>query len=535
MAEERPDKTFRGKGRKKSFNEKRSRERNVAPRDQESRNDVSWYSRNPTLLAAAGSIPFPYRPGMFVPWITTDTTGKSVTDIAIPGIVSLNWYPTVGYSQTPTDPASIVGKEIFAKVREKFSGSIDADAPDFVIYVMALDSIFSYIAMLKRVYRILTAYTSENHYIPDALLRATGLSAAQITDLKNHRMQLFQCINELVFMTRKFNIPAVFDIINRHYWLNDNVYMDADSINSQFYVFRCLGYYKFEMKTIGEGIQAGGLTMTRLPTGSADYTEKLFAYGRELIDALASSDDAYIISGYLMRAYDGTPAFSVDELLIDEKLIPHYDPEVLIQIENALPLLVGSSYTTTVTLENDVTQDPSTNSVVCVPTVTGDKPYWMTKNQWNIGGYVSIRSDQPTVADVTIATRLKMGVKNDQSTDTAFNYQVVCGSEILDVISVWYYTKVGTANPVLSTVDILGQNELSFTNPEYDIIVALSVFQSFDWHPIVPLIVETNTAGTFYTPVICGDVHNLTRLDAEMLEQLNRVCLYSEFNAYGQL
>lgn len=460
--------------------------------------------------------------------------GTTLAQQGIPGIMALNWWPTVGYSQTATDPASIVGKEIFAKVREKFSGSIDADAPDFVIYIMALDSIFSYIAHLKRIYRVLTAYTSENHFIPDGMLQALGLSVTQIVDLKEHRMQFYQIINELVFMTRKFNLPAAFDIINRHYWLNDNIYMDDSSINSQFYVFNCLGYYQFELKAVGS-VQAGGLTMKTLSLPASDVAEYYFQFGRGLIDALAGSDDAYIISGYLMRSYEGYPTFTVDELAIDEKLIPHYDPEVLMQIENARPIVMGTKYSSSATLSNDVTQDPSTNAVVCVPTLQVSKPSWFSKIDWKVENFLSIRSDAPTVADVTIATRLKMGVWKDSSTDTAFNHIIACGSEILDTIQMWtidsnngqaphrYYSTL--TGLVCIPADVTGARG----------IADICIIQSFDWHPILPVIISANDAGTFWYSVIAGDVHNLTVLTDEQLHQINRVCLYSEFNAYGQI
>lgn len=503
--------------------------------NQESRNDVSWYSRNPSLLAAAASIPFPYRPGMSPQVVNKPESVTASVYNAIPGILTIDWYPTVGYSQSATDAASIVGKEIFAKVREKFSGSIDADAPDFVIYLMALDSIFSYIGSLKRVYRILTAYTSENHYIPDALLQALGFSTDSIINLKEHRMQFYQIINELVFMTRKFNLPAAFDIINRHYWLNDNVYMDADSINSQFYVFNCQRYYKFGLSATADGIQVGSLNMQALSIPTTEVSEYLFQFGRSMIDALAGSDDAYIISGYLMRAYEGVPVFSVDELMMDEKLIPHYDPEVLMQIENSLPLPVNPKWDTGVVITNDVTQDPGTNSVLCNPHIVATIPGSYSENGWIVSPYLSIRSDNPTAADVTIATRMKMGRLNDKSTNKQLDYDISCASEIVTGMTVYYYeATVGTnqlslQNSVLRGLIVLGTDANSMA-----IVRSLNVLQSFDWHPILPVLTPAVVDGVYVTN-ISGDVHNFTVLTDEQLYQINRVCLYSEFNAYGML
>lgn len=443
--------------------------------------------------------------------------------------MTLNWMPTVGYSQTATDPASIVGKEIFAKVREKFSGSIDADAPDFVIYLMALDSVFSYIASLKRIYRILIAYSSENHFIPDGMMQALGFTQVQINDLMAHRMQLYQIINELVFMTRKFNVPAVFDIMNRHYWLNDNVYMDADSINSQFYLFRCEGYYQYTLT--GTSIKVGGLQFKKPTIPSSDVVDYLFTFGRGLIDALASSDDAYIISGYLMRAYEGTPVFTVDEIPLDDRLVPHYDVEVLMQIENACPIAPIVAGTV---IQNDVTQDPSTNAVICAPHVSGTISPALVDFPLKVDNYLSIRSDSPTVADVTIATRLKMGITNVQNTASAYSYDIICGSEILTQM-VLFYPSYNGATKKITMLENLLSGRIVFTQAlaQNDILFLMTI-QSWDWHPILPVFIKSQTTGNWLV-TYTGDVHNMTVLTDEQLKELNRICLYSEFNSYGQI
>lgn len=493
-------------------------------------NDVSWYSRNPTLLMAAASIPFPYRPGMYVPWnATAEGATQNIQDHAIPGIMTLRWMPTVGYSQTATDPPSVVGKEMFAKVREKFSGSIDADPPDFVIYTMALDSIFAYIAHLKRIYRVLTAYTSENHYIPDVMMNALGFTDAQILDLKNNRMQFFQMINELVYMTRKFNIPAVFDIINRHYWLSDNVYTDAESINSQFYAFVCVDYFQYGLSSTTSGVEVGSLSLQHLNIPNTNVAEYLFGFGRDLINALSGSDDAYIISGYLMRAYEGTPVFTVDELVLEDRLIPRYDPEVLSQIENARATLQTNIGNSSVTITNTVTQDPSTNAIICKPHCAVKS---LTKMEQSIGvdqPTISIRSDAPTVADVVIATRLKMGVMNYVASETGYEYDIVCGSEIVTGMTIYAKRKDG----VIDSKSFGGSLFISMDALGLLSLPVLTLMQSFDWHPIIPTYAATSS-GTIQA-ALSGDVHNLTMCTNEQLYQINRVCLYSEFNSYGQI
>lgn len=158
-------------------------------------NDFKWYNANPMLTEAAARVAFPYRPGMYLN-LNDQSNGTRLGRLPIPGVFAMNWVPTIGYSNSATDPASIAAKEIFAKVRESFSGSIDADPPDFVIYFMALDSVFSYIGMLKRVYRILNTYTPENYLIPDLLLNALSVPTAVANELRANKAQLWQVINQ---------------------------------------------------------------------------------------------------------------------------------------------------------------------------------------------------------------------------------------------------------------------------------------------------------------------------------------------------
>lgn len=361
-------------------------------------NDFSWYNNNPLLTEAASRIPFPYRPGMDV---VMSVSGRN-PQYKIPGVFRIKWLPSISQSSEATDPASIAAKEVYAKVREAFSGSIDADPPDFVIYFLALDSIFSYIATLKRIYRILTTYTPQNYEIPDRLLAALDVPTELAENLRKNKAQLWQYINELVGMTRKFRCPHVFDIFNRHYWMNDNVYMDAPTANSQMYVFTQSDYYVFGLLNTPDGVPAGGLITTPNPFSKTATVDTLFEYGVTMINALAGSDDAYTISGYLMRAYEGSDVFTVDEIQNDETFEPVYVPEVLAQIENATNI---SGFSVWVNTSNNISQDPKTNALICNPKVTP-----LSGVTGVVSPSISIRSDMPTVEEVVEATRDRKSV-----------------------------------------------------------------------------------------------------------------------------
>lgn len=481
-------------------------------------NDLSWYSKNPLLLETAGSFPFPYRPGMDI------QPSGYVDSVPIPGVYTIAWIPSIGTTSKPTDPANIAGKELFAKVREKFSGSIDADAPDFVIYLLALDSIFSYIGYLKRVYRLITCYSVDNRNLPELVLKSMGMVDADISDLNANKTRFCQYINELIGMTHKFHCPAVFDLFNRHYWMNDNVYTDAATINSQFYMFLQAGFYKYTLLNTPDNVQAGGLSLqdTPLNGGTGSLVEAYFSFGKSLIDALASSDDAYIISGYLMRAFEGTPDFIVDEMEWNPEFKPVYQEEVLSQIENAT--WIASNLTLLDPGATNITQNPKTNCVLCtmaVPMSVGT-PQPM---------FISLRTDRPTAGDVTIATRLKSTLKNIGSTT---EYGIVCGTECV-LRSRIYYLHNGNVLQATGASYVTIDGTTIESDDALSILRSMAVSTTFDWRPITIVDMVKSPTGWSVGPTMymTGDMHNVTTITLEQLENLHKVCTYSEFNAFA--
>lgn len=519
---------MRGKSKKKFNNrqDKRVDKREFADQKESATtgngfNDYSWYNQNPLLSEAAARIPFPYRPGMEIPTIQAGVS-SSVTTQPIPGILSLRWAPSIGRSSLPTDPASIAAKEIFAKVRAAFSGSLDADGPDMVIYLLALDSIFSYIAACKRLYRSINAYTYENYLWPDALLSSQlpdGSVAPVdiIQNLRRDKAKLWLNINELIGMTRKFRCPDIFPLFKRHYWMNDNIYTDAPTPNSQTYVFNQLAYYKFGLDTISGDVQVGSVSLVQPNWTDVDG---IYDFGRTLIDALAGSDDAYIISGYLTRAFEGTGNFYVDELAQDETLTPYYLPEVLEQIHNTFTVAETTNVTDILgTLK--VTQDPSSNAVVSTPGIPSPGATIAIKN---MTPKLSVAAAQPMAIDVVEATRLAAYIASDNS--------IICGTET-PLFWRYYTSTVG----VLALQVRQGNLDASgdYTNTKAWLqshLGVLAFISAFDWHPRwITCTLDSTTKIVAVSEL--WDIHNVTTLSEEDLKQINKICLLSEFNSFG--
>lgn len=537
----------RGQRRPDSYNRRREEYGAGECPDQgrSGRNDVSWYSKNPNLLVAAASFPYPNRPGMQVRLgnYTNDSGTTYNADYSVPGAMALHWIPSLGISNAATDPASVLGKEMYARVRQVYSGSLDADAPDFVMYVMAIDSIYTYIAWLKRVYRILNAWSPDNYFMPDGLLSAMNFSAADIASLRQNKTEFWQLINELVLQTRKFTVPSSMDIFNRHYWMSDNVYTDAPSINSQFYLFTLDGVYKYAALNMPTGDPAAGLAMTKLPVVGDHATitpDVLYQFGLDLINALVAWDDAYTINGYLRRAFEGDGQFLVSELASTEILTPVYEPEVLAQIENSR--CAPGAYALSNYTGFNVTQNVTTNAVISNPTFTvtvaADVDAIMVHQPWRMSPWLSIRSDSPTVADSVIASRLQVAC-TAQKNSSAYVVSVSCGTEV----PLYWTVGRGTFNGAgvftgyaFSVYHQVGIFELFATKGQSDIDTKLSAISrqvevsAFDWHPLGYFVTMGSTGAN---PTFNGDIHNMSVISTTNLQNLHKICMYSEMNSFG--
>lgn len=448
----------------------------------------------------------------------------------LPGTFVLDWSPSFGVSNLNTDPASIAGKEIYSRVRAAYSGSLDADAPDYIMYLGALDSIFSYISYLKRIYRLLVAWSPSNYAIPDGVLHAMNFSSAEIMTLRRDRTKLWQYINELVYQSRKFTCPNTLDIMNRHYWLNDNLFTDADSLNAQFYLFNMVYAYKVEMLPAIDDPDITAPSLQSYPLPNCVFTsarsisvDSLYNFGLELIQALIDWDDAYTINGYLKRAYEGHPMFIVSELEQGEEIAPLYNEEVLTQIENAKSIPYGfEALKGSYVLANTVQQNISTNAVVTNPAINAKTGLIYGPDEIAL----SSRREMPNAGDVIIMSRMINFITTHTTQGTDNIYGISSGTEIM-----WCFRIVDPT----SILDALTQ-PIGLIVPAY-LDSASSVFtlnalqmgemSAFDWHPLLQ--------GRFGSPsraYIFGDFHNLTYVDEDIMSNIHRVCLLSELNAF---
>lgn len=496
-------------------------------------NDPAWYNHNPDLLEAAARIPFAHVTGRPIEIGTYgDSTGTVKPAVEyLPGVMAIDYVPTIGYSEDVNSPVSIAAREMYAKVRAKFSGTLVADAPDLMMYVLALDSIYGYISYLMRLYKTVNAYTAHNIYYPDPMLRAMGISTdAAIHDLRVNKTKMWGMINTLIQNSRKFRCPGKYDLLNRHFWMNQRIYTDADSPKAQYYVFMPNYFYKFnELTETGGSLQAFDFatalnsicTMSNPPSGFVvDY---LYQVGDDMISALANSEDAYTINGYFERAYEGESQFIITDLIEDDVVEIIYSPEVLMQIENSRTVL-RDRFTAG---DFAITQNPANNAIIqkIQGTVNGSANILLEYDGLNIHG------GTPTPLGVAVASRLACVPEIEYvNAETGYKVTYHCGTELVIDYRFFYFAEGGLKEEVMGTY--------LYANTTDDYVKYLyraSLMSAMDWHPIFIVSLDKSTyVGKPEGHMMFGDLSNFTSIAPDQMKDIHRVCLYSQFDCFSK-
>lgn len=479
-------------------------------------NDVNWYNRYPELLEAAARIATPYRAGSII------ETGKTMGDI--PGVMKISWIPNFGVSDSSRSPINQVARELYARVRAKYSADLDAEGADFVCYIGALDGIFTYIAWLKRVYRFTRMWTPENYAYPMQLIAGSGLTEQTFNALRMHRVELYGGINELIYRVHTFICPAVFDMLNRHVWMTDNIFLDSEKLYGQTYMFNPTAVFKFEeLPVIGgaAGDLASGLTMQKLPSGTKTLTE-LLQFGDDLITALANWSEAKTINGYFLRVFENEPIFRMPNLAEDEVQLPVYSEEVLSQIENTFSASIANPQTDAVSFAKcQVAQDTDFRLITQSTVTVSGSPNASAELLTIAQHYMNFHHGLDAVPDVIVASRMHGHFTLEQSTGA---YNIVCqgATEIaLDIVLCGY-------SPSTGIVSLAHLPQLRRTSNQE--VGSLFDTMSFDWHPFMYAYSADASPATVY---FGGDCDLFTVLPVSQLLEMHKVALFSELNAFS--
>lgn len=390
----------------------------------DTKNDPSWYISNESLLKAGASFPYGYPVG--APAYLDNDIYSHAGKLVISGICVVDLMPTIGVSRNAASPVNVAARKLYSYIRHANSGASNYDAPDLMMYMMAMDSMYSWYWNGVRAYGTVNLYNKQNRYVPDALIHALGFDP---DDLRRNYAQLRYGLIALAMKINNLVVPNTMTIFERHRWCFSHLWADGTAPKSQLYAFRPKGYYVFAKDTNGAGMlkwhgvkyATEGSTDVK-PMKVSDYLDIMYA----MVDPVITNydEDFGIMSGDIMKAYDASQLYTLPAIAEDYSVMPEYDETVLSQFQNAT--ITGLPVTGTM----DITQivDPDNINAGALlynpkwPRLTADAGGHSDLDAYvhsyaaslNVAEYdlrcmdrlISLNKDDPAPADTLEATRL---------------------------------------------------------------------------------------------------------------------------------
>lgn len=506
-------------------------------------NDPMWYAQNPQLLVDFASFPFG------VPIGNRLQTGITTIDQgSIPGIMSLEFQPVIGIARSENSPVNIATRNIYSFVRHANSGHSNYDSPDLMLYILAMDSVYTMHAFMKRALGVALTSSPYNRYYQRAVLTAMGVDPDDLlTNIANFR----GFVNQYAVKMGSMCIPNSMSYMARHSWMCEGLYVDSVAAKAQTYLYTPSYLWKFSLDEQG----AGQLVPQSVASGVPLTTQQMILIAQGLLDPIVSNEDMNIMSGDILKAFGPEGVVKVMGIPDNYVVLPVYSQEVLSQIENATitgptptpitqNVAVGTGY---------ITHDPKFNIRIYTPNLTGTGLDAAIQREFaqlfNSNVLLNMHHDGVTPAETMVASRLSNRTNKTFPTVTHDgNYTVVsltnleCASEVLTGAKIWYFKDASMDGRVLLSTSIsTALSDLTGINggwPGYmaslkqRVILPMIQQEMFDWSPqLYPLIIQDgNDTPISYTMVgMTVDADNYTILTPDNLYNMHGAALLSEF------
>lgn len=298
-------------------------------------NDPRWYALNPQLLKDAASFPYAWPLGNR---LTVGSRGKLINEGSLPGIMVMNWVPTIGYSRDGTSPVNVASINTYTKVRHDNSGHANYDHADYMMYLLAMDSVYAFHSWMRRVYGCMLTYSNTNRYYPRAIVQAMGVD---FDDLQGNLADFRQYINTYAIKASALAVPANMSFMTKHYWMSEGLYYDSQQDKPQTYLFNPLGFYRFNISA--DETPHGWLEFARMFTDGDSATafagcnaaaikwklNDFIQYGDSLLAPIISDEDFGIMSGDTLKSFGVGGCYTLPVTEETYTVLPSYSSEVL--------------------------------------------------------------------------------------------------------------------------------------------------------------------------------------------------------------
>lgn len=534
-------------------------------------NDPRWYSLNDQLLFDTANVPYSWPLGNR---LNLGPYGSGLNNISFPGVMAIHTMPTIGISKDGNSPINTAARNIYSYVRHANSGGRNYDSPDLMMYLLAMDSLYSFIAFLKRIYGAVNTYNPENYYYPRAIVDAMNVD---FDDIQQNLADFRAYINMLCVKVGSLCVPASMSYMAKHMWLYSGLYADSPSAKAQTYLFVPYGFLKWNRNASTQATELTFIPTTGLSSGRMKRAD-LYALGEKLFNAAIVEEDVGIISGDILKAFGPQNVFKLDQISETYTVLPSYEQEVLDQIQNLI--MVGDLWSSTgVNKEGTVvvSQDPNvdqgfitSNPHFCYDDERQDVNYKPSGlNYLASSKIVTFEYDNVTTYNTIEATRMTVCI--DPTSETFDTTNKVwhwglnsCGSEVACMARIYFFGLQNPNNPQPGASLVLLNTEKFHTGHAYTVIepvdagwnnsvainiamafsdynFLLTMISQFNRHPALIPVAAITTLDNMTDQNITNMARSLTNgmifdvdkyaiIDPNTLANMDSTALISEFN-----
>ena len=505
-------------------------------------NDISWYAFDPALLRDSSNIPYSWPVGITVDQTNDLYTKQPANTTAkhVPGIYTLELITSPGISTTGSSPINIAARNIYSFVRHANSGHSNYDSQDLMLYLLAMDEACMFYFNCARAYGLINLYNNQNRYFPKAAVQAAGFD---YDDLSKNMADFRYTLNAYVVRLASMCLPLGMPYFDRHAWLYSGIYMDGTSAKAQAYMYKPIGYRKYnEMEAGGGKLQFVRFTATG--EGNLITLNDIKAMADDIISPIIGSEDLNIMSGDILKAYGSANIRQFATIPEDYVVGPVYDEEVLSQFANAsVNYIFPSHYDDG---ELDITQDASigAGNILFNPKLQPALDN-QTKNayQRTASQIINLNLNEPGPTDTMIATRLmNILVPDEANGDYLLDS---CGSEFVGGANIYLFDD----EHVLKNIDVAKQMpyfwSVSDAKPISHLTLLLqymsymAIISRFRFAPQFDLSISINypttgddpsaLAAGFY-PIMQRELDNYALIEKKVLKNMHETALLSLFH-----
>lgn len=517
------------------------------PRDQQlekiKHNHDEWYSKYPAVLNRVGNTQFMQELGAIPYNLENDVDGVKLSFLhgsnRLPGIMAIEYAPVAGFNEGPSDPTNMAFVNLWTSLRAGLSNNATYQPVDLAMYVFALTSCFTMVAVAQRALAAYNTSTLYNRYLRTAdLVRALGIKAEH----NLNRATIAARLNQQIINLRSYLLPSSVTYVSRQFYLASTVFSDMPETASlaQTFVFVPTTYYTVEYGETGMYCQAHFINTIPGEASQVTLSEILDIIDAQ-IEKMRYLEDFNRLSAEFKRV--DFPAFGLADTNETDSLKPKFDESILLQIHNAE--ITGA------TTIGDIQPIVPAGNEFAEPYLVQNiykKASQMPGNDDNakraysdmlraLPHLIDIHSDAPAALDTIKATRFKHSWVKQAITDPNDLRAVGYGSELLICARIFTF-KGMTNNPKIyvlaaefkmESVLVAEVNWTSYAEYSTASLASVAAWSTFDHAPVIPIVEAFNTGGDTDVRVhgFVGSQYNVGAVTNSQLDSMHAAVMQS--------